>query len=70
MNIRTQLTLSYIGIVLLVLFAIYLILEVTLKGLLSNRITNELEIQASLTREFLIEELPQKRILLMGSLMV
>lgn len=60
MNIRTQLTLSYIGIVLLVLFAMYLILEVTLKGLLSNRITNELEIQASLTREFLIEELPQK----------
>lgn len=60
MNIRTQLTLSYIGIVLLVLFAMHLILVVTLEGMLNNRITNELEIQASLTREFLIEELPEK----------
>lgn len=60
MNIRTQLTLSYIGIVLLVLFVMYLILEVTLKGLLSDRITDELESQASLSREFLIEELPRK----------
>ena len=60
MNIRTQLTLSYIGIILLVFFAMYLILEVTLKGLLNNRITNELETQASLIREYLIEELPEE----------
>lgn len=60
MNIRTQLTLSYIGIVLLVLFAMYFFLAGTLKGLLSDRITNELEIQAALAKEFLIEELPQK----------
>ena len=60
MNIRTQLTLSYIGIVLLVLFAMYFFLAGTLKGLLSNRITNELEVQAALAREFLKEELPQK----------
>ncbi|RKU26924.1 hypothetical protein C6497_12835 [Candidatus Poribacteria bacterium] len=60
MNIRTQLTLSYIGIVLLVLFAMYMILEVTLEGLLNNHITDELETQASLVREFLIEELPHK----------
>ena len=61
MNIRTQLTLSYIGIVLLVLFAMYFFLAGTLKGLLSDRITNELEVQAALAREFLKEELPQKK---------
>ena len=60
MNIRTQLTLSYIGIVLLVLFAMYFFLAGTLKSLLSDRITNELEAQAALAREFLKEELPQK----------
>ena len=60
MNIRTQLTLTYIGIVVLVLLAMYFILEGTLKGLFSDRITNELEVQASLTREFLIEQLPQR----------
>lgn len=59
MNIRTQLILSYIGIVLLVLFAVYFFLGEALNGLLSNRITNELEVQAALTREFLIEELPE-----------
>ncbi len=58
MNIRTQLTLSYIGIVLLVLFGMYLYLETTLRGALSSRIDSELEVQAELTREFLIEELP------------
>ncbi|MDE0086836.1 MAG: ATP-binding protein [Candidatus Poribacteria bacterium] len=61
MNIRTQLTLSYIGIVLLVLFAMYFFLAGTLKGLLSDRIINELEVQAALTREFLKEELPEKK---------
>ena len=60
MNIRTQLTLSYIGIVLLVLFAMYFFLAGTLKGLLSDRITNELEVQAALAKEFLKEKLPQK----------
>ncbi len=58
MNIRTQLTLSYIGIVLLVLFGMYLYLGTTLEGALSSRINSELEVQAELTREFLIEELP------------
>lgn len=58
MNIRTQLTLRYIGIVLLVLFAMYLYLGTALKGFLSNWITEELEVHAALTREFLIEKLP------------
>lgn len=60
MNIRTQLTLRYIGIVLLVLFAMYLYLGAMLKDSMSTRITSELEIQAALTREFLIEKLPAK----------
>ena len=60
MNIRTQLTLSYIGFVLIVLFAIYFLLGDALETLLTDRITNELQVQATLTREFLIEELPQK----------
>ena len=60
MNIRTQLTISYIGIVLIVLFAIYFFLGGALEKLLSDRITNELQVQAALTREFLIEELPEK----------
>lgn len=59
MSIRTQLTFSYIGIVLLVLFAMYLYLGATLKASLSSRITDELEIQAALSREFLLEKLPQ-----------
>lgn len=59
MNIRTQLILSYIGIVLLVLLAMGFYLGRALEGVLSDRITNELEVQAALTREFLIEELPE-----------
>ncbi len=59
MSIRIQLTLSYIGIVLLVLFAMYLYLGTTLKASLSSRITGELEIQAALSREFLLDALPQ-----------
>ncbi|MCY4403379.1 MAG: ATP-binding protein [Candidatus Poribacteria bacterium] len=59
MNIRTQLILSYIGIVLLVLFAMGLYLRSALKGVLDKRITSELEVQAALTREFLIEQLPE-----------
>lgn len=61
MNIRTQLTLSYIGIVLLVLFAMYLFLGKALEKLLSDRITNELKAQSALTKEFLIEELPENK---------
>ncbi len=59
MTIRTQLTLSYIGIVLLVLFAMGLFLSSALRGVLSDRITDELEVQAALTREFLLVELPE-----------
>ena len=58
MNIRTQLTLRYIGIVLVVLLAMYFYLATMLKDSMSHRITSELEIQAALTREFLIEKLP------------
>ena len=58
MNIRTQLTLRYIGIVLLVLLAMYFYLATMLKDSMSSYITSELEVQAALTREFLIEELP------------
>ena len=60
MNIRTQLTFRYIGIVLLVLLAMYFYLATVLKDSMSSHITSELEVQATLTREFLIEELPTK----------
>ena len=60
MNIRTQLTLRYIGILLLVLFAMYFYLATMLKDSMSSHINSELEAQAALTREFLIEKLPAK----------
>ena len=60
MNIRTQLTFRYIGIVLLVLLAMYFYLATMLKDSMSSRITSELEVQVALTREFLIEKLPTK----------
>ena len=60
MNIRTQLTFRYIGIVLFVLLAMYFYLATVLKNSMSSHITSELEVQATLTREFLIEELPAK----------
>ena len=60
MNIRTQLTFRYIGIVLFVLLAMYFYLATVLKASMSSHITNELEVQAALTREFLTEELPAK----------
>lgn len=60
MNIRAQLTFRYIIIALLVLFAMYLYLGTALKGLLSDRITEDLEVHAALTREILIEKLPPK----------
>lgn len=59
MTIRTQLTLSYISIVLLVLLGMGLYLGNALRGVLSDRITDELEVQAALTREFLLVELPE-----------
>ena len=58
MNIRTQLTLRYIGIVLLVLIAMYIFLGTMLKDSMSDRITSQLEMQAALTREFFMEKLP------------
>ena len=58
MNIRTQQTLRYIGIVLLVMLAMYLYLATMLKDSMSNRITYELEVQAALTSEFFINKLP------------
>ncbi|MCY4569792.1 MAG: ATP-binding protein [Candidatus Poribacteria bacterium] len=60
MNIRTQLTFRYIGIVLLVLLAMYFYLATMLKDSMSSHITSDLEVQAELIREFLIEELPTK----------
>ena len=60
MNIRAQLTFRYIIIVLLVLFAMYLYLGTALKGFLSDRITEDLEVHAVLIREILIEKLPAK----------
>ena len=60
MNIRTQLTFRYIGIVLFVLLAMYFYLATVLKDSMSSHITSELEVQAALTREFLTEELPAK----------
>ena len=60
MNIRTQLTFRYISIVLLVFLAMYFYLATVLKDSMSSHITGELEVQATLTREFLTEKLPAK----------
>ena len=45
---------------ILVLLAMYFYLATVLKDSMSSHITSELEVQAALTREFLIEELPAK----------
>ena len=45
---------------ILVLLAMYFYLATVLKDSMSSHITSELEVQATLTREFLIEELPAK----------
>ena len=45
---------------LLVLLAMYFYLATVLKDSMSSHITSELEVQATLTREFLIEKLPAK----------
>lgn len=58
MNIHTKLILNYMGIVLVVLLAMYGYLDYLLKQNLSERITDELTVQANLTREFLLEKLP------------
>ena len=55
MNIHTKLTLNYLGIVLVILLAMYGYLDYSLKQNLSERITEELTIEANLTREFLLE---------------
>lgn len=46
------------GIVLVILLAMYAYLDYSLKQNLSDRITDELKVQANLTREFLLETLP------------
>ena len=53
-----QLILNYMGIVLVILLAMYAYLDHSLKQILSERITDELTVQANLTREFLLETLP------------
>ena len=58
MNIHTKLILNYMGIVLVILLAMYGYLDYSLKQNLSDRITDELKVQANLTREFLLETLP------------
>ena len=58
MNIHTKLILNYMGIVLVILLAMYGYLDYSLKQNLSERITDELMVQANLTREFLLEVLP------------
>ena len=58
MNIHTKLILNYMGIVLVILLAMYAYLDYSLKQNLSDRITDELTVQANLTREFLLEKLP------------
>ena len=58
MNIHTKLILNYMGIVLVILLAMYIYLDYSLKQNLSDRITDDLRVQANLTREFLLETLP------------
>ena len=58
MNLHTKLILNYMGIVLVILLAMYAYLDYSLKQNLSERITDELTVQANLTREFLLEKLP------------
>lgn len=59
MRIRTRLIWNYIAIVLVILPAISLYLNHALKQMLDKRITDELRVQANLTREFLIKTLPR-----------
>ena len=59
MRIRTRLIWNYIAIVLVILPAISLYLNHALGQMLDKRITGELRVQASLTRESLIKTLPE-----------
>lgn len=59
MRIRTQLIWNYIAIVLVILPVISLYLNHSLRRMLDDRITDELRVQAYLTREFLIKTLPE-----------
>ena len=59
MRIRNRLIWNYIAIVLVILLAISLYLNHALKQMLDKRITDELRVQANLTREFLIKTLPE-----------
>lgn len=47
MNIHTKLILNYMGIVLVILLAMYGYLDYSLKQNLSERITDELTVQAN-----------------------
>ena len=58
MSIRTRLIVNYIGMVLVILSAISVYLNYSLKEMLDTRITNELGVQGNLTRQFLIKTLP------------
>ena len=59
MNLHTKLILNYMGIVLVILLVMmYGYLDYSLKQNLSERITDELTVQANLTREVLLEKLP------------
>ena len=60
MNLHTKLILNYVGIVLVIVLAIYAYLDYSTKQNLSERITGELTVQANLTREFLLDKLPDR----------
>ena len=60
MSIRTRLIWNSIGIVLIILLAISIYLNYSLKQMLDRRITDELRVQANLTRKFLIATLPER----------
>ena len=60
MNLHTKLILNYVGIVLVIVLAIYAYLDYSTKQNLSERITAELTVQANLSREFLLDNLPDR----------
>ncbi|MBI1923189.1 HAMP domain-containing protein, partial [Candidatus Poribacteria bacterium] len=60
MSIRTRWVLNYSGIVLVIVLAISVYLNYSLKQMLDRRITDELRVQANLTREFLSVTLPER----------
>lgn len=58
MNIRTKLILNCMGIVLVILLAMYAYLDCLLQRNMGERITDELTVQAHLARELLLDKLP------------